>query len=102
MSFWKRKKQSPDRGLSAGDAGKVQKAKRTIKRSPPVPMEVKILALEALESGAGGGTPVFAIQKGCFRRTPCSGFSRRRATIFSSRTEHCLRMAIDDAFRHSP
>jgi len=51
MSFWKREKQSSDRGRSAGDAGKVEKAKRTIKRSPPLAMEVKILALEALDSG---------------------------------------------------
>ena len=51
MSFWKRKNQSSDSAFSAGDAGKVQKAKRTIKRSPPLAMEVKILALEALDSG---------------------------------------------------
>ncbi len=47
MSFWKRGKQA----RSAADAGRVQKAKKTIKRSPPVAMEVKILALEALDSG---------------------------------------------------
>ena len=46
MSFWKRSKQS-----SAGDAGQVQKTKRSVKRSPPVAMEIKILALEALDSG---------------------------------------------------
>jgi transposase InsO family protein len=46
MSFWKRSKSS-----SASDAGQVQKAKRSVKRSPPVAMEVKILALEALDSG---------------------------------------------------
>ena len=51
MSFWKRRKQSSDREPNSGDAGRVQKAKRTIKRSPPLAMEVKILALEALESG---------------------------------------------------
>jgi transposase InsO family protein len=51
MSFWRRKRQSFGPGLSAGDAGQVQKAKRTIKRSPPLAMEVKILALEALDSG---------------------------------------------------
>jgi transposase InsO family protein len=33
------------------DAGQVQKPKKTVKRSPPVAMEVKILAIEALESG---------------------------------------------------
>jgi len=37
------------------DTGRAQKAKRTIKRSPPVAMEVKLLAMEALE--AGGRTP---------------------------------------------
>ena len=47
MSFWKRNKQTP----SPADAGRVQKAKKTIKRSPPLAMEVKILALEALDSG---------------------------------------------------
>jgi len=46
MSFWKRRKQS-----SAGDAGRVQKAKKSVKRSPPVAMEVKILAIETLDSG---------------------------------------------------
>jgi transposase InsO family protein len=46
MSFWKRRKQS-----SAGDTGRVQKAKKSVKRSPPVAMEVKILAIEALDSG---------------------------------------------------
>jgi transposase InsO family protein len=46
MSFWKRVKQS-----SASDTGQVQKAKKSVKRSPPVAMEVKVLAVEALESG---------------------------------------------------
>ena len=47
MSFWRRNKQA----VSAADSGRVQKAKKTIKRSPPVAMEVKILALDALDSG---------------------------------------------------
>jgi transposase InsO family protein len=51
MSFWKRRKQSSEEASSAGDAGQVQQAKRTVKRSPPLAMEVKILALEALDSG---------------------------------------------------
>ena len=46
MSFWKRSKQS-----SAGDAGQVQKRKKGVKRASPVAMEIKILALEALDSG---------------------------------------------------
>jgi hypothetical protein len=36
MSFWKRKKKLSEQGLSAGDAGQVQKAKKSGKRSPPV------------------------------------------------------------------
>ena len=46
MSFWKRKKQ-----VSASDTGQVQKAKKGVKRSPPVAMELKVLAVEALGSG---------------------------------------------------
>jgi transposase InsO family protein len=51
MSFWKRKKPSSDEGPGPDDAGQAQKAKKKSKRSPPVAMEVKILAIEALESG---------------------------------------------------
>ena len=51
MSFWKRAKLVSRQAPTAGDRGQVQKTKRTIKRSPPVAMEVKILAIEALESG---------------------------------------------------
>ena len=50
MSFWSRRKQASPRAANRGDKGHVQKAK-TVKRPPPVAMEVKILALEALESG---------------------------------------------------
>jgi len=42
---FKRKAQDPP------DSGEASKAKRTIKRSPPVAMEVKLLALEGLEVG---------------------------------------------------
>ena len=51
MSFWKRRKQASQQAPSPGDAGQVQKTKRTVKRSPPVAMEVKVLALEALDAG---------------------------------------------------
>jgi transposase InsO family protein len=49
MAFWKRLKRP--RAVHLPDTGQVQKAKRTIKRSPPVAMEVKVLAMEALETG---------------------------------------------------
>jgi len=48
MSFWKRRNQA---SAQASPGGQVQKTKKTVKRSPPVAMEVKILAIEALESG---------------------------------------------------
>jgi transposase InsO family protein len=51
MSFWKRKRQDSGSASLPDDAGQVQKPKKTVKRSPPVAMEVKILAIEALESG---------------------------------------------------
>jgi len=51
MQFWKRKRRVFQQGATPSDAGQVQKAKRTIKRSPPVAMEVKLLAIEALDSG---------------------------------------------------
>ena len=51
MSFWKRSKRSTAQARSTGAAGQVQKRKKPIKRSPPVAMEVKLPALEALESG---------------------------------------------------
>ena len=47
MSSWKRSKQAP----SSANTGRVQKAKKTIKRSPPVAMAGKILGLEGLDSG---------------------------------------------------
>ena len=51
MSLWKRKKRDSRPSPGAGDAGQVRKAKKSVKRSPPVAMEVKLLAVEALESG---------------------------------------------------
>ena len=50
MSFWNRKKQVSEQDLSLGDAGQVQKAKKKIKRSPPVAMEVKSKIQNALDS----------------------------------------------------
>lgn len=39
MSFWTRKKSS-GKPTPKGDRGRVQKAKKTVKRSPPVAMEL--------------------------------------------------------------
>ena len=49
MSFWRRGKGKAQQ-LGSSDTGQVQKAKRTVKRSPPVALEVKLLAMEALQS----------------------------------------------------
>jgi transposase InsO family protein len=49
MAFWKRtKKQSQS---LRPDTGQVKPAKRSTRRSPPLAMEVKLLAIEALEGG---------------------------------------------------
>ena len=48
MSFWKRSKKK----LERADIGQVQPVRAGTRRSPPMAMEVKLLAIEALESGA--------------------------------------------------
>jgi hypothetical protein len=55
MSFWKRKKPSSDEVPGPTDAGQAQKAKKKSKRSPPVAMELKILAIEALDVASSLG-----------------------------------------------
>jgi transposase InsO family protein len=49
MAFWRRGKGKTQQ-LGSADTGQVQKAKRTVKRSPAVALEVKLLAMEALQS----------------------------------------------------
>ena len=51
MLFRKKGRRASAQARSVGATGQVQKRKKSVKRSPPVAMEVKILALEALESG---------------------------------------------------
>jgi transposase InsO family protein len=47
MSLWSFRKKAQERA----DTGRAVKSKKTVKRSPPVAMEVKVLAIEALEAG---------------------------------------------------
>jgi len=47
MSLWSFRKNVQE----PADTGRAQKRKKTVKRSPPVAMEVKVLAIEALEAG---------------------------------------------------
>jgi hypothetical protein len=49
MAFWKRRKREVQ-VVEPADTGQVQKSKKAVKRSPPVALEVKLLAIEALES----------------------------------------------------
>jgi transposase InsO family protein len=51
MSFWKRSKRR-EQASQPADIGQVQPARKGGRRSSPVAMEVKLLAIEALESGA--------------------------------------------------
>ena len=50
MPFWKRTKRKSE--APPPDTGQVQPARTTRRRSPPAALEVKLLAIEALESGA--------------------------------------------------
>jgi transposase InsO family protein len=47
MTLWRFKKRLQE----PADTGQARKTKKSVKRSPPVAMEVKVLALEALEAG---------------------------------------------------
>jgi len=49
MSFWNKPKQAKSK-TAATDTGKVQPARKTTGRRSPVPLEVKLLAMEALEA----------------------------------------------------
>jgi len=49
MAFWSRGKRQR-RVVEPAEAGQVQKSSKMVKRSPPVALEVKLLAIEALES----------------------------------------------------
>ena len=49
MGFWNRRKRKSQNAEHA-DSGQVQKSRKTVKRSPPVALEVKLLAIAALES----------------------------------------------------
>ena len=49
MDFWNRQKKIAQ--VLPADAGRVRKSKKGVKRARPVALEVKLLAIEALESG---------------------------------------------------
>ena len=89
MAFWnrsKRKMQTP-----ANDTGKVMPAAaRPKRRSPPVAMEVKLVALEALEGGAnkkdvakvtGVGVGTLTSWQRQYREGGVAGLSRRASSI---------------------
>ena len=50
MTFWKRPKRKSQ--TPPPDTGQVQPARKTRRRIPPVALEVKLLAIEAIENGA--------------------------------------------------
>jgi len=72
------------------DSGQVSKAKRTIKRSPPVAMEVKLLALEGLEAGlsaeevgelAGVGASTVQKWRAAYTEGGVEGMCRKASSI---------------------
>lgn len=46
--------------MGSVDTGQVQKAKWAVKRSPPVALEVKLLAMEALQSDLSRGEVAYS------------------------------------------
>jgi transposase InsO family protein len=51
MAFWNRKKKGQEPTPEPADTGEVKRTRKGGKRSPPVALEVKLLAIEALEAG---------------------------------------------------
>ena len=62
VAFWNRKKKTKKTKKSTkkpakskadqpADTGKAQKPKKKVKRSPPAPLEIRILAVQALDAG---------------------------------------------------
>jgi len=125
MSFWTRKKKSSGKPISKRDRGRVQKAKKTVKRSPPVAMEVKILAIEALDSGlsssevgelVGVGSDTIhkwrkeysesGVQGLCRKassiatRKQCSVLEEKIVALRRANPEHGVRRIRDDLRRH--
>jgi transposase InsO family protein len=98
MSFWKRpqkKSQTP-----APETGKVQPAqKKTVRRSPPAALEVKLLAIEALENGidrkdladvVGVEPSTLASWHKQYREVGVGGLCRRASSI--SVRQQCTRL----------
>lgn len=122
MSFWRRVKR--DSGQSA-DTGRAQRTKRSVKRFPPVAMEVKVLAIEALEVGlsaqevgelvgVGSGTihkwrkeyAEGGVQGLCRKassiavRKQCSVLEEKIVALRRENPQHGVRRIRDDLRRH--
>jgi transposase InsO family protein len=122
MSLWRLGKKAPQ---PAADTGRARPAKKSVKRSPPVAMEVKILALEALEAGLSApevgelaGVSSTTVQKwrnqyaeggveGLVRkassigvRQQCSVLEERIVAHRQAHPEHGVRRIRDDLRRH--
>ena len=92
MAFWnrsKRKMQTP-----ANDTGKATPAAKPKRKSPPVALEVKLVAIEAIESGANKKdvAAVVGVGKGTlstwyrqYREDGVSGLCRRASSIIPAR-----------------
>jgi transposase InsO family protein len=89
MRFWKRSTRK-DESTRAADTGQVQPARSQSRRSPPVAMEVKLLAVEALESGAdrrdvaaviGVGSSTVGSWHKQYREGGVSGLCRKASSI---------------------
>jgi len=121
MTLWRFGKKEPE----PADRGRAQKAKKSVKRSPPVAMEVKVLSLEGLEAGlsavdvgelAGvssatiqkwrnqygeGGVEALARKASSIGvRHQCSVLEERIVAHRKAHPEHGVRRIRDDLRRH--
>lgn len=86
MAFWNRSR----KGRGSADAGRVRKSRKTVRRAAPVAMEVKLLALEALEAGlspdevgelAGVGPDTIHKWRSAYSESGVEGLCRRASSI---------------------
>ena len=109
MRFWKRKPKKQQ--TPPPDTGQVQPAKASRRRSPPAAMEVKLLAIEALEAGANRKDVAKIIGVGAgtgsnwhkqYRDGGVHGLSRRASSIAVRKQCSALEQKILDHRQEHP
>jgi transposase len=110
MGFWKRGKSRP-KAPRQGETGAVQAVKSSAKRSQPAPLEVKLLAMEALEADltpqdigelVGVSDTTITTWRKLYQEGGVSALSRRASSIAVRKQCSALEKRILDQRRAHP